>query len=620
MRIESFRIAASPPIDVFSVDDLTDVVVLAGPNGVGKTRLISTLINYLRSPYAGNITATLRATRQEERDQWGGLDRLDLSDQHHAQMFAQTLQSNKRRRKLASSLVNFESDRAVRNLAPLPFSWEQVDDPGEEHIGWDLTFGFMRDRFQDTLHSMFRLIEAQKQSIANRAINLRRQGHSEMQLGFGDPMEPFKEIFSRLLAPKELVDPSARNQTLQYTYRGQGQVFNIDSLSSGEREVVNIAFDFLLRAPEDCVVFFDEPELHLHPELSYRLLQALQEIGHRNQFFFATHSPDIISSSLENSVIFVSPPHLSAEGEAGNQAVVVQESDETNQALRLLGQSVGIVSLGRKIVLVEGTSASLDKQVYGSILRSDFPDLSLVPSAGKGVITSFKAVHDAVLANSIWGVDFFMLCDGDSAPDSSPESDDAKLAGSLRVLGRYHLENYFLDEQVWALAMENLEGKDFWARDAAQVRAHLIEIAREYVSYSVALSVSARSRILFGNVDIMPKDCHGKTAQQLSELMQKKALSEVERSRLTLDGSTLDAEIDDRFSQILESLDAAGDDAWKKVIPGKPLLGKLAHQLGMNAARAKRLYISAAYSAQNKGEDPFSDIRSIFATFSASRM
>jgi hypothetical protein len=223
----------------------------------------------------------------------------------------------------------------------------------------------MRDRFQDTVHSMFRLVERQKQSIATRAIQLKREGHGTMQLGFSDPMEEFKRVFEMLLGPKKLSDPQARLQRLEYTQ--DGQTFDFDSLSSGEREVVNIAFDFQLRQPRDCIVFFDEPELHLHPELSYKLLRTLRSIGEGNQFILSTHSPDIISASLDQSVVFVAPPKEGPDGTFENQAILVTESDETNQALRLLGQSIGIVALGKRIVLIEGGESSIDKQTYGSI-------------------------------------------------------------------------------------------------------------------------------------------------------------------------------------------------------------------------------------------------------------
>ena len=193
-----------------------------------------------------------------------------------------------------------------------------------------------------------------------------------MLLNFADPLKAFKEAFFQLLAPKELLDADPKEQVLKYRY--MDKVFNLDTLSSGEREVVNIVFDFLLRNPSDCIVFFDEPELHLHPELSYKLLQTLKNVGPRNQFVFCTHSPDIITASLDHSVVFVAPPKEPPQ----NQAVVVREEDETNQALNLLGQSIGIVALGKRLVLIEGTQTSLDKQTYGSILRNRHPNLVLV--------------------------------------------------------------------------------------------------------------------------------------------------------------------------------------------------------------------------------------------------
>ena len=139
------------------------------------------------------------------------------------------------------------------------------------------------------------MIEFQKRSIANRAVALKKEGKTTMNLEFGDPLEPFRNAFSQLLSPKKLAPPSSQNQQLQYEF--EGRTFNFNSLSSGEREVVNIVFDFILRKPKNCIVFFDEPEIHLHPELSFKMIQTLRSIGKNNQFIFCTHSPDIISSS-----------------------------------------------------------------------------------------------------------------------------------------------------------------------------------------------------------------------------------------------------------------------------------------------------------------------------------
>lgn len=610
MRLVELRIENAPPVRVFGVTELSDVIVIAGPNGVGKTRLLQAIVGHLRGGGSGaQIGGLIEATNRQEREAWGK-DRLDLTAPEDVQLLRTTLQRNRSRNSLVSSIINFESDRTFQSIQPLQFQWD-IQDPFSEEVSWDIGFTFMRDRFQDTVHSMFRLIEAQKQGIANRAVQLRREGRDSMKLDFSDPMEPFKEVFARLLGPKELADLSARTQRIEY--REGGATLDFFTLSSGEQEVVKIAFDFLLRRPRDCIVFFDEPELHLHPELSYRLIQTLQEVG-RNQFVFATQSPDIITASLDKSVVFISPPSENGEGQPINQAVPVSEADETNRALRLLGHSVGIIALGRRIILIEGESSSLDKQVYGSIIRSDFPSLVLVPSGGKHALESFGEIYERVLSRALWGVEFFMLCDRDSAPPEGGDAVPGESSERLRVLSRYHLENYFLDESVWALAFEDIERSGSWLRSPDSIRETLRNEARSLVSFATALAVASKFRMAVGNLGMMPKDCHGKSQAEVQKLLLDEANREGSRLRDALDPSRVSQEVDTYYGRLEASLDADTDE-WKTLIPGKPLLGRFASRAGFDPGRARTMYINAARRA---AMDPFAEVREIFATFANS--
>jgi len=610
MRLSTINVLDSLPVRRFEAHDLADVVVLAGPNGVGKTRLLQSIIGYLRgSGGPGSIACGVAATVQSEIAQWGK-EQLDLQDPNDLNLLRITLQASRRRKNWTSSLINFESDRSIQNLQPLQFSWDMAD-PDEEAVSWDMTFGFMRDRFQDTVHSLYRMIEAQKQSIAGRAIQLKREGRDVMNLAFSDPMDPFKEIFSLLLSPKQLVEPSPKLQRLEYTL--DGKVFDFTTLSSGEREVVNIAFDFQLRKPQDCIVFFDEPELHLHPELSYKLISTLRRIGARNQFILSTHSPDVITASLDQSVIFLSPPRSTGSGEPVNQAIAVSESDETNQALRLLGQSIGIVSLGKRIVLIEGEQSSLDKQTYGSIVGSRFPELVLVPSGGKHVIESFAAIYDAVLSRTIWGVEFFMLCDRDTRPAASPQEESALVEGRLRLLPGYHVENEFLDEEIWAAAFSTMEHEDSWLRDPSAIRGVLRELASGLVPYATALSVAFDLRRAVGNIDVMPKGVHGTSLEELQELIGKRVATEQSRLATALDSERVNQLVANTFRRFQETVDA-DDGEWKRIIPGKPLLGGFAGRAHLHLGRAKSLYISAALSHPR---EPFREVLKIFEAFAA---
>ncbi|MCC6573146.1 MAG: ATP-binding protein [Planctomycetes bacterium] len=608
MKIVSLDASDVVPVKKFAISDLSDAVILAGPNGVGKTRLVQGILGALQAPTKHpNIKLVVVATSETEKQEWGKRQ-LDLGTVEDQALYSKTLRKTKRRSNWTSSVLQFESDRTIQRIDPLPFSWD-MPDPWDEQLGWNYSFGYMKDRFNDTRQSLFKKIYNQQTQIASEAQAAMKRGEAALPLNYPDPMLPFKDAFRQLLGPKEMVDPNIRQQTLSFLH--EGKPFGFEQLSSGEREVVNITFDFLLRNPTDCIVFFDEPELHLHPELTYRLLQTLKTIGARNQFFFCTHSPEIIGASLDDTVVFVSPPKVGRD----NQAIHVRENDETHEALKLLGQTIGLISLGKRLVLIEGQHSSLDKQVYGSILRNLFPSLILVPSGGKDTIRHFETLQRNVLDKTIWGVEFFLLCDRDAVPLSRPAAQvEKKGQGRLRVLPRYHLENYFLDSDLLARAISSITldpGHPF--SDPARVEATLIDLARPLVSYCAALVVSAELREYAGNIDVMPKDCRGKSSEELTGMILARAIAERTRVDSVLSDHAVTQAVRETVDRLQRSLDMGNQD-WKKEIPGRPLLATFCSRAKIDVGYLKSHYLREAATAST----PFSDIIAIFKTFADS--
>jgi predicted ATP-binding protein involved in virulence len=611
MRINSIFAKNIDPIAKFEVESLSDVVVIAGPNGVGKSRLIASLLQFFVDPRPNhpNVRMIVQATSDQERTAWGK-EQIDTDDQQDANRFRAILHKSQRRNNYQSTVLNFESDRSIRNIQPYTFSWD-ITDPWLEDVGYNLGFGFLRDRFQDVQHSIFRRVESQRRSIANRAIELKNSGVQEMPLDFSDPLHPFKNAFSQLLAPKTLLDADLRRQQLQYKY--QDKVLPVESLSSGEKEIVNIVFDFILRNPSDCIILFDEPELHLHPEFSYKLLQTLSAQGSHNQFIFCTHSPDIISASLENSVVFITPKIGTTE----NQAISVNRDDTTHNALKLLGESIGIISLGKKLVLIEGQETSQDKQTYGSILKNRFPELVLVPVGGKSTIRSFNEVRDSVLNQTIWGVDFYMLCDRDAVYDLGRRSVEANISHRLKILPRYHIENYFLDEDILAKIFQPMEAETSWLRDPEAINAKLRLLAKEIVPYAVALNVAAGLREAIGNIDVMPKGLGAQSSMSdVVEMIHGKANQELQRisSGLKLEG--LQEAVQAEFSKLNTAIDG-NQPAWKSEIPGRIIFNKFASAVGMKSGRLKLLYLKEAASTES---NPFAEIIELFSAFTSPKL
>ena len=154
-------------------------MVFAGPNGVGKTHINAAPITSARDPQHSHATwIVVEATSEKERSAWKK-SVLDTRIPGDAQILRTQLQRNQRRNSYQSSFLNFDSDRAVRNVQQYNFGWD-IGDPLTEEVGWDLTFGSLFSRYNDVRHSLFRMVEGQKREVAEQAFALQRAGATSM--------------------------------------------------------------------------------------------------------------------------------------------------------------------------------------------------------------------------------------------------------------------------------------------------------------------------------------------------------------------------------------------------------------------------------------------------------
>lgn len=596
MRIKRISAKNIEPVQCFEVDDLSDLIVFAGPNGVGKTRLVQGLLNFFQNPWENNPNFTIEATSNDESNAWGK-SKLETSDSSDSEKLYNLLTRNRRRRNFTSSIIYFESDRSIRNIKPLEFQFDYPD-PWEEDVPWHISFGGLTNRWQDTQHAIFKKIQSQRNSIANREIQLRGEGHGTMNLKFADPLKPFKEAFEKLLGPKSLHRADVQAQRLTYIENSEER--DINTLSSGEREVLNITFDFILRKPSHCIVFFDEPELHLHPEMLARLISTLRAVGENNQFILISHSPEVIASSLDDSVVFVTPP----KDDSTNQAVLIDVNSTTADILHKLGQSVGVISLGKKVVLIEGKDSSLDKKTYSYILGNRFPELALLPCGGRDQLVAFNTITTDILDRSLWGISFYMLADRDASPS-------LKSSGRFRVLSRYHLENYFLNAEVLSKCFSEMEGFDSWLRSVEQIELKLREIARDNIGYAAALVLSARVRETIGNISIMPKGIHSANRDDFVNAFRNSSSGELIRVSNSLDIENMEEQACETY-QLLEEYLHLDSENWKCHFPGKIIFSKFCNAAKMEQGRLKMLYLKNSSKIK---DNPFKEIINIFENF-----
>lgn len=74
-------------------------------------------------------------------------------------------------------------------------------------------------------------------------------------------------------------------------------------LSSGEKQMLILLISTLLQEQQECIVFWDEPEISLHIDWQHILIRKMREINPNMQLIIATHSPSLIYEGWERRVI-----------------------------------------------------------------------------------------------------------------------------------------------------------------------------------------------------------------------------------------------------------------------------------------------------------------------------
>ena len=83
-----------------------------------------------------------------------------------------------------------------------------------------------------------------------------------------------------------------------------GDKISIDSLSTGEKELLSKVFFLYISDIKDSIILIDEPEISLHPSWQNRVVTIYKNFAKKNnnQIIIATHSPQIVASTPNESL------------------------------------------------------------------------------------------------------------------------------------------------------------------------------------------------------------------------------------------------------------------------------------------------------------------------------
>ena len=442
MRIKSIKLSDYKPIKNIEIENLGDVVIIAGANGAGKTRLKHAIVQTIQSTPIMDLI--IEATRKEEAEEkYFNSDTIELIKGNPNPQFAKYINSRKYGQgQYVGSLVQIDSKRNLETIKYNQISY-LVTDPDDADTPWNWGYSPFIDRWRDFMNYIHQKVAAHRYKLAEELQENPTKTGSDILKKFPLPLEKYKEVFADILPGKELqnINPAEPNE---FQYKDvSGQILPFSTLSSGEQEVVKILFDVARKEIRHSIFIIDEPELHLHPTLTFKLIEALKSIGeHTNQFIFLTHSADLISTYYSTGNVFFIDTNQSGD----NQAHRLSELNTSHHDLvQLIGENLGLFAVGKKIVFIEGETSSIDRLTYHKIGLTVNSELKFSPVGSVINLGALKVVEEQ-LRTSLFGVEMYMLRDRDGLIQD--QINELEANGKLFCLKRRHIENYFLDENI----------------------------------------------------------------------------------------------------------------------------------------------------------------------------
>lgn len=246
-----------------------------------------------------------------------------------------------------------------------------------------------------------------------------------------------------------------------YFSKNDATAFPYQNLSAGEKEVVDLVVDLVVKTPEftDTVFCIDEPELHLNSSIQRRLLIELEKlIPDSGQLWIATHSVGFLRALQEELSGNCAVLDFSARDYfVGEHVIRPIELSRPNwqrifataldDLVGLLAPRVIVYCEGRKDLGANGEELGLDARVYNQVFATTHPDVLFISSGGGTEPKINSGVALEVLSKAFLDVELYVLKDRDELTDDQLASFLSSSKGH-RMLGRRELENYLFDEDV----------------------------------------------------------------------------------------------------------------------------------------------------------------------------
>lgn len=300
-------------------------------------------------------------------------------------------------------------------------------------------------------------------------------------------LSKINEVLDKVLEIRisSLGNVTNQNEGKLFFEKGPSKKLPYENLSAGEKEVVDIVLDLIVKARsfDDTVYCIDEPELHLNSAIQRRLLLEINELIPENcQLWIATHSIGFLRAlqeelKEESQIINFSEHNFDSPTPVTLEPMLLTREKWKSIFSTALDDLTGLLA-PKRIIYCEGradTSPSqghiekgVDAIVYNTIFGEEFHDTHFVSSGGQTQPDKGSEFAIMVLSKALNEVQILLLKDKDINSDGREMTDEQRkgwLSGDpcRRMLKRKEIENYLFDFEVISAAYPEVTKEQYTA-------------------------------------------------------------------------------------------------------------------------------------------------------------
>ena len=465
MRVKTVKLVGFKRFDHLTIDlgpTPKKIVAMVGPNGCGKSSIFDAFEQQLqrfRSHGAENSEFYSKGLFYDDNPE---------NEQYKQQKVTVTPYSGTLNRKsfYIRTSYRFTPKIEVTQIAQLPDILNQEDEPIST-IALDQRLLSNYQRLLGDSYTAFfegsKTGEQVRRELIGKVNNILSNILDVQISNLGNPLAGLGQLYFK------------KANTIDFPYA---------NLSAGEKEVIDIVIDFVVKSKEytETVYCIDEPELHLSTAIQRKLLVEINKLIPPNcQLWVATHSIGFIralqNELKEDSQILDFSEKDYFIGTQTIEPIVPNRRNWMRIFETALDDLTDLVS-PRQIVYCEGRAEpgpnkiekGLDAQIYENIFSAAFPDTVFVSSGGNTELDQRSDIAIEILGKVFKGIEIWVLKDRDMASGKQVNESDRQIyldnnPFNHRVLKRFELENYLFDKEILLKYCESTEGLTFSEKD-----------------------------------------------------------------------------------------------------------------------------------------------------------